>query len=230
MGVPEVLDIAQDAIFTLLLVASPIMGVGLVVGLTIALVQALTSIQEMTLVFVPKIFAIFLALLVFLPYASLITAYGFYYSFLHSKKDRIRILIVLFVVISLVGVTARDFNYYNWRLKEELPLVDDYYKFFIDKEIKGPILTTDPVPAVYIDAKFIPFYFSIDQGYRIYNLNKNNAFATIFSPESFYCADEECKTKLINLSQTIEKNNKLIFSEIYQERAYYIYLNTITSS
>jgi len=68
MGVPEVLDVARDAIFTLLLVASPIMGVGLAVGLFIALIQALTSIQEMTLVFVPKIFAIFLALLVFMPF------------------------------------------------------------------------------------------------------------------------------------------------------------------
>ena len=44
------------------------MGVGLAVGLVIALIQALTSIQEMTLVFVPKIFAIFLALLVFMPF------------------------------------------------------------------------------------------------------------------------------------------------------------------
>ena len=68
MGVPEVLDVAQDAIFTLLLVVSPIMGIGLLVGLTIALIQALTSIQEMTLVFVPKIAAIFLALLFFMPY------------------------------------------------------------------------------------------------------------------------------------------------------------------
>ena len=68
MGVPEVLDIAQDAIFTLLIIVSPIMGVGLFVGLIIALIQALTSIQEMTLVFVPKIFAIFLALLFFMPY------------------------------------------------------------------------------------------------------------------------------------------------------------------
>ena len=68
MGVPEVLNVARDAIFTLLLVASPIMGVGLAVGLIIALIQALTSIQEMTLVFVPKIFAIFLALLVFMPF------------------------------------------------------------------------------------------------------------------------------------------------------------------
>ena len=68
MSVPDVLDIARDAIFTLLLISSPIMGVGLAAGLIIALVQALTSIQEMTLVFVPKIFAIFLALLVFLPF------------------------------------------------------------------------------------------------------------------------------------------------------------------
>ncbi|MBC8239872.1 MAG: flagellar biosynthesis protein FliQ [Alphaproteobacteria bacterium] len=68
MSVPDVLDIARDAIFTLLLISSPIMGVGLAVGLIIALVQALTSVQEMTLVFVPKIFAIFLALLVFLPF------------------------------------------------------------------------------------------------------------------------------------------------------------------
>lgn len=68
MGVPEVLDVARDAIYTLLLISSPIMGVGLAVGLVIALIQALTSIQEMTLVFVPKIFAIFLALLVFMPF------------------------------------------------------------------------------------------------------------------------------------------------------------------
>ena len=171
-------------------------------------------------------------LLVFLPYASLIAAYGFYYSFLHSKKDRIRILIVLFVVISLVGVISRDFNYYNWRLKEELPLVNDYYKFFAGKDITGPILTTDPVPAVYVDAKFIPFYFSVDTGHQIYTLNKDSAFATIFSPESFYCSqdDKECNAKLTKLAQLVKENNKLIFSEIYQERAYYIYLNNLISS
>mgnify|MGYP003671101309 FL=1 len=68
MGVAEVLDVARDAIFVLIIVSSPIMGVGLVVGLTIALFQALTQIQEMTLVFVPKILAIFLSLLVFMPF------------------------------------------------------------------------------------------------------------------------------------------------------------------
>ena len=68
MGTAEVLDVARDAIFVLLIVASPIMGVGLVVGLTIALFQALTQVQEMTLVFVPKILAIFLSLLLFMPF------------------------------------------------------------------------------------------------------------------------------------------------------------------
>jgi flagellar biosynthesis protein FliQ len=66
----EVMDIAQDAIFTLLAVAGPIMISALVVGLIIAVFQALTQIQEMTLTFVPKIIAIFLALLFFIPMMS----------------------------------------------------------------------------------------------------------------------------------------------------------------
>ena len=68
MGVPDVLDYARDAIYVLLVVSAPVMGVGLAVGLVVALVQALTQIQEMTLAFVPKIVAIFLALLMFMPF------------------------------------------------------------------------------------------------------------------------------------------------------------------
>src|SRR2546430_16178308 len=65
---PEVLDVARDAIVTLVLVSSPLMLVGLVVGVVISLFQALTQIQEMTLVFVPKILAIFIAMLIALPF------------------------------------------------------------------------------------------------------------------------------------------------------------------
>jgi flagellar biosynthetic protein FliQ len=67
---PEVLDVARDAIVTLLLVAAPLMLVGLIVGVAISLLQALTQIQETTLVFVPKILAIFLALLIALPFMA----------------------------------------------------------------------------------------------------------------------------------------------------------------
>ncbi|GAB4126353.1 MAG: flagellar biosynthesis protein FliQ [Rhodothalassiaceae bacterium] len=67
MNGAEILDVGRDAITVLLVVAGPIMAVGLGVGLIISLFQALTQIQEMTLTFVPKIFAIFLSLLLFLP-------------------------------------------------------------------------------------------------------------------------------------------------------------------
>jgi len=65
---PEVLDIGRDAIWTLILVSAPMMLAGLVVGVVIALIQALTQIQEQTLVFVPKILAIFITMLIALPF------------------------------------------------------------------------------------------------------------------------------------------------------------------
>jgi flagellar biosynthetic protein FliQ len=67
---PEVLDVGRDAIFTLIIVSAPVMLVGLVVGVAISLLQALTQIQEMTLAFVPKILAIFVSLLVALPFMA----------------------------------------------------------------------------------------------------------------------------------------------------------------
>lgn len=66
----EVLDIAREGIWTLLKVSGPLMLAGLGIGVAIALVQALTQIQEMTLVFVPKIFVIFLTMLLLLPFMA----------------------------------------------------------------------------------------------------------------------------------------------------------------
>ena len=65
---PEVLDVARDAILTLVIVASPLMLVGLVIGVVISLFQAVTQIQEMTLTFVPKILVIFVSLLALMPF------------------------------------------------------------------------------------------------------------------------------------------------------------------
>jgi flagellar biosynthetic protein FliQ len=65
---PEVIDVARDAIMTLVIVSAPLMLVGLVVGVVVSLFQALTQIQEMTLVFVPKILAMFAAMLLALPF------------------------------------------------------------------------------------------------------------------------------------------------------------------
>lgn len=73
---PEVLDVARDGVMTLIYVCGPMMIVGLAVGVAIGLVQALTQIQEMTLVFVPKIMAIFLTFMLTLPFmGSLMAGY-----------------------------------------------------------------------------------------------------------------------------------------------------------
>ncbi|MEQ8604416.1 MAG: flagellar biosynthesis protein FliQ [Marivibrio sp.] len=68
MNAEQVLDFAREAIYILLLVSSPIMLVGLAVGLTVAVFQALTQIQEITLTFVPKIIVVFLSMLLLLPF------------------------------------------------------------------------------------------------------------------------------------------------------------------
>jgi flagellar biosynthetic protein FliQ len=65
---PEVLDVGRDAIMVLLKVSAPLLLCGLIVGVVISLFQALTQIQEMTLVFVPKIIAMFVVLVLALPF------------------------------------------------------------------------------------------------------------------------------------------------------------------
>ena len=67
MSGPEVIDIGRAAIWLTIQLCAPIMFVGLVVGVVIGFLQALTQIQEATLVSAPKILAVFLALLLFMP-------------------------------------------------------------------------------------------------------------------------------------------------------------------
>ncbi len=63
-----IVDFAMEAIKTTLLVSAPMLGFGLITGLVISIFQAVTSIQELTLTFIPKILAVFLALFLFFPW------------------------------------------------------------------------------------------------------------------------------------------------------------------
>lgn len=58
-----VIDLVRNAIFMVLIIAAPIMILGILTGLVIAIFQAVTSIQEQTLTFVPKLIVIFFALI-----------------------------------------------------------------------------------------------------------------------------------------------------------------------
>ena len=68
MNETEIIEVARQAILITMQISAPVLLVGLVVGVLIALLQALTQVQEITLVFVPKIMAIFFSMFFFLPW------------------------------------------------------------------------------------------------------------------------------------------------------------------
>ena len=70
MNADHVLDLARESILVMIKVGAPVMLVALVVGIAIALIQALTQMQEMTLSFVPKVLAIFVTILLSLPFMT----------------------------------------------------------------------------------------------------------------------------------------------------------------
>jgi len=67
MDQAEIIDFTREAIMLTIKISMPVMAVGLIVGVLISLVQALTQIQEMTLTFVPKIMAIFATIFLMFP-------------------------------------------------------------------------------------------------------------------------------------------------------------------
>ncbi|KAA9009949.1 flagellar biosynthetic protein FliQ [Histidinibacterium aquaticum] len=85
MTAADTYAVLSDAILAVLIASGPVLAVALIVGLGIALFQALTQIQEMTLTFVPKIAAILVALLASLP---------FIYATLDGLSDTVFDLIV----------------------------------------------------------------------------------------------------------------------------------------
>ena len=63
-----IIDFAMESIKTTLLLSAPMLGFGLITGLVVSIFQAVTSIQEQTLTFIPKILAVFLSVLLFFPW------------------------------------------------------------------------------------------------------------------------------------------------------------------
>jgi flagellar biosynthetic protein FliQ len=68
MEVPQVVELGRDLLYTALLLSLPSLGVSLLVGLLVSIFQTVTSIQEQTLSFVPRVLAVGLALLLTLPW------------------------------------------------------------------------------------------------------------------------------------------------------------------
>ena len=63
-----VIHLSREAIYNTMLIAAPMLGLALIVGLLIGIFQAVTSINEMTLTFIPKIVIVFVAIVIFSPW------------------------------------------------------------------------------------------------------------------------------------------------------------------
>jgi flagellar biosynthetic protein FliQ len=64
----QVFDVLREAMLVTLIICGPPMAIGLVVGIVISLIQAMTQIQEMTLTFVPKLIVLFITMIIFMPF------------------------------------------------------------------------------------------------------------------------------------------------------------------
>lgn len=62
------IQIGRDALFMVMLISAPMLGLGLLVGIAVSIFQATTQIQEQTLAFIPKIIAVFVSILIFGPW------------------------------------------------------------------------------------------------------------------------------------------------------------------
>lgn len=68
MSTGDAVQLAREAMMITLLLSAPMLGIGLLVGLIISVLQAVTQINEMTLSFIPKVLAVILAFVIFLPW------------------------------------------------------------------------------------------------------------------------------------------------------------------
>ena len=84
MNGPQVLDVGRDAIWLTIQMSAPILIVGLIVGVVIGLFQALTQVQEATLIYAPKILAVFVTLLITLPLMGALMS-----GFMHHIAEQI---------------------------------------------------------------------------------------------------------------------------------------------
>ena len=70
MDLQTALDLGRDSMLLVLTLAAPVLAIGMIVGLAVSLVQAVTQLQEQTLTFVPKIAAMAIAAILFVPWIT----------------------------------------------------------------------------------------------------------------------------------------------------------------
>ncbi len=167
--------------------------------------------------------------LAFLPYIIILSAYGIHQFIKLTKKQKyyfkypIYTILLIFAILSISHSVDQINEEFEWRVNHEFPITSEFQKYFQHNHIQGSILTTDPVPSAYTDNKYVPYYFSVNEGIQIYIQNRLKANAVIYSPSSFVCYDEHCEKKQQDLFTDIQNRFTKVFEKQYNNRTYHIF-------
>ncbi len=170
-------------------------------------------------------------MLSFLPYLCIFASYGIFEFITRVSKEKKypqikNIIFGIVLLFSLILIVPTDVNYYFWRPADAPDIVTSFYEYFKEQtNISNPlkILTADPVPSAYVEARFEPIYFSLDTAYNSYH-NFDYDYI-IYSTNTYYCApeDKKCEEEITNFFNLMSSQNKLTFTKKYETRSYYIY-------
>lgn len=161
----------------------------------------------------------------FLPMFSIAAAIGINLIYQKLKKAKKLLYIIAFLVVFfalMVPSLNKDLTYTGWRHKTEPAIASEYYKFLEDQQDVF-VLTADPLPAAYVDARFGILYHDLDTAIKEYSKNIGNSDYIIYFNEFYPCLGiRECELKKELLFKYVSKEN-LVFNETYYGRDYLIF-------
>jgi 4-amino-4-deoxy-L-arabinose transferase-like glycosyltransferase len=168
-----------------------------------------------------------------IPIALVISAYLAYLIYIPNKQERFASSFIPFLtILASAGISriAKRFPE-KWRIpllgiavlaimpmlyldvssvlafpKEKPPIVTEFHEY----PYKGLILTMDPVPAAYSDARFMHYYNDVDDALAIYTAESYDML--IYNPWALYCADQVCESKKAAIGARIMNENKLLLN------------------
>ncbi len=160
--------------------------------------------------------------ILFIPFMSILSAAGIFLAMQRIKKYGPALIIFIFLLIlGSSTIVLKDISYYNWVVAKEPEKFSGVHKI-LENEKKGYVLTTDPIPAAYTDLKFIPFYYSVDEGYAVFLEKEANASAVIFDENFYPCFDKECNEKKQQMLRTLRQDKSLELRNKYG--SYYVFV------
>ena len=170
-------------------------------------------------------------IMLFISFIVILTSKGIFEIYNKIKINKIlKNYYYITIILLLLPTILQDYNLINIQITREPSKVIEVHDF-LGKY--NNVLTTDPVTVAYKDIKIIPYYYSILSAEEVYNKNKANIDAILFTKDPFPCEqgmmgyEQEQINNCINIRERlfnkILNENKLVFNKTIDEQTYYIF-------